>query len=242
MLFEKGTKCKIYSSKIYKWCNGVITDIFNDDEGEWLKVQYQERTLQKVCDIQRFSNGLFALFCVFMCFSYILQTTQKDIIADCCLEGIWDNGIQTIECCNVDNMIHILRNCVFMFVKNKKLQKNKEKICAYFCQNEVDGTKLKSMTATEFAGELIDFLEIKNSEKVQTAAIKTFDLLMRKFENTDSGQTKQFEDQKEGCDADKSIEGVSNNDVASMPKEEKLDERSSSTHTFSPKHFSVTFS
>ena len=179
---------------------------------------------------------------LFSCTSLTFGISQKDIIADCNLEGIWDNDIQSIECCNVDNIIHILRNCVFMFVKNKKLQKNKEKICAYFCQNEVDGTKLKSMTATEFADELIDFLGITNSEKVQSAAIKIFDLLLRKFENTDNGQTKQFQDQKGECDADKTIEGVSNHDVANVPKEEKLDERSSSTHTFSPKHFSVTFS
>eukprot|EP01084_Bolivina_argentea_P254920 428672_1 len=53
-----GSKCKIYSDVTVSWCNGEVIEIFNDSEGEWLKVKYDEITVSRVCDIQRYSKDI----------------------------------------------------------------------------------------------------------------------------------------------------------------------------------------
>eukprot|EP01083_Nonionella_stella_P297776 1010996_1 len=54
--FIIGSKCQIYSDITLSWCYGTIIDIYNDIEGEWLKVKYNEKTSEKICDIQRYSK------------------------------------------------------------------------------------------------------------------------------------------------------------------------------------------
>ena len=58
-LFKPNTKCKILSDdKTGSWCSGEIIDVFNDTEGEWLKVKYFEDNVYKICDIQRYSKQI----------------------------------------------------------------------------------------------------------------------------------------------------------------------------------------
>ena len=56
--FIKGSKCKIYSTLTSLWCHGEVIDIFHDEQGEWLQVQYSEDDTTKICDIQRYSEDI----------------------------------------------------------------------------------------------------------------------------------------------------------------------------------------
>eukprot|EP01084_Bolivina_argentea_P113972 203021_1 len=48
-----GSKCEIYSKAAGKWVDGIITKIYEDDEGEWLTVQYLG---DKAKDVQRYNE------------------------------------------------------------------------------------------------------------------------------------------------------------------------------------------
>ena len=63
--FIKGSKCQILCDNNKTiWCNGEIIDIFNDSEGEWLKIKYYKNennnNINKtiICDIQRYSHHI----------------------------------------------------------------------------------------------------------------------------------------------------------------------------------------
>ena len=47
---------EIYSNSQKEWFEGIINNIFNDDEGEWLKVQYTAYDLKKNKQIQRYNT------------------------------------------------------------------------------------------------------------------------------------------------------------------------------------------
>eukprot|EP01083_Nonionella_stella_P289917 986539_1 len=51
--WKVGSKCEIYSKAATKWVEGIITEIYDDDEGEWLRVQYLG---DKAKDVQRYSE------------------------------------------------------------------------------------------------------------------------------------------------------------------------------------------
>eukprot|EP01084_Bolivina_argentea_P087692 158372_1 len=50
-----GTKCQIYSRSKRKWTSGQIIKIYQDDEGEWLTIQYMKDLVK---DIQRHSKDV----------------------------------------------------------------------------------------------------------------------------------------------------------------------------------------
>eukprot|EP01083_Nonionella_stella_P049756 132526_1 len=157
LLFKKGTKCKIYCRKILKWCDAQILNIFTDHEGEWLHVKYNQNGLHKICDIQRFS---------------------KDLIAHHDLDGVWNEEIESIESCDVDNIIYILRNSILtkpQFQTNK-FTKYTEKIVAYFYRNKINGQRIIQLDDQRFAEQLLCELEIKNGKKLRNAFIKIFNL------------------------------------------------------------------
>eukprot|EP01084_Bolivina_argentea_P290932 499902_1 len=56
--WNKGSKCEIYSNSQKQWFAGIITDILNDDEGEWLKVQYIAYNIKKNKQIQRYNKQI----------------------------------------------------------------------------------------------------------------------------------------------------------------------------------------
>ena len=56
--FVKGSFCSILSPELSIWCDGEVIDIFHDEQGEWLKVKYNENGTDVVCDIQRYSNDI----------------------------------------------------------------------------------------------------------------------------------------------------------------------------------------
>eukprot|EP01084_Bolivina_argentea_P261736 442444_1 len=58
ILLKKGSFCLIYSNVLNIWCKGQIISIFNDIEGEWLKIKYFDTNEHKICDIQRYSKQL----------------------------------------------------------------------------------------------------------------------------------------------------------------------------------------
>eukprot|EP01084_Bolivina_argentea_P190589 327473_1 len=55
---QKGSLCLIYSHHTLLWCKGQIISVFNDNEGEWLRVKYFNTKENKMCDIQRYSKDL----------------------------------------------------------------------------------------------------------------------------------------------------------------------------------------
>lgn len=58
VLLKKKSFCLIYSNITKLWCKGQIISIFNDKEGEWLKIKYWDTNEHKICDIQRYSKDL----------------------------------------------------------------------------------------------------------------------------------------------------------------------------------------
>eukprot|EP01083_Nonionella_stella_P055365 146059_1 len=56
--FVIGSKCQIYSSSQKQWFDAVITNILNDDEGEWLKVQYTAYDIRKNKQVQRYNSHI----------------------------------------------------------------------------------------------------------------------------------------------------------------------------------------
>eukprot|EP01084_Bolivina_argentea_P197595 338587_1 len=56
--FKVGSICQIYSHLIADWCKGEVIEIYFDNEGEWLKVQYTQHDEINVCDIQRYCKDL----------------------------------------------------------------------------------------------------------------------------------------------------------------------------------------
>jgi len=55
---KAGSKCLILSTELDVWVCGRVLSVFEDEEGEWLKVKYIEDNIWKVCDIQRYSKQL----------------------------------------------------------------------------------------------------------------------------------------------------------------------------------------
>ena len=53
--WKRGSQVEIYSKLRRKWCRGLITKIFKDSEGEWLKIGY-EKTATK--EVARFSHEI----------------------------------------------------------------------------------------------------------------------------------------------------------------------------------------
>ena len=53
--WKTGTACQIYSTSKNKWFCGEITQIFTDEEGEWLEVIY-DKSMSK--QVQRYSTGI----------------------------------------------------------------------------------------------------------------------------------------------------------------------------------------
>ena len=45
--WKQGQKCEIYSRLQRRWIEGEVIDIFEDEEGEWVKVKY-ERTIKEI--------------------------------------------------------------------------------------------------------------------------------------------------------------------------------------------------
>eukprot|EP01083_Nonionella_stella_P109896 321035_1 len=61
LALQKGSLCSVYSDKTYNWYKGEIINVFNDAEGEWLKVKYKEEDSVQTAELQRFSSDLKAV-------------------------------------------------------------------------------------------------------------------------------------------------------------------------------------
>ena len=50
--WEKGQKCEIYCqiNKQLQWVKGEVVDVFNDDDGEWVKVKYGKKRIEVLSD------------------------------------------------------------------------------------------------------------------------------------------------------------------------------------------------
>ena len=58
VFIKKGSKCKIYSNANKEWLNGTVIEIFDDSEGEWLRVKYAVNNTFRTVEIQRFSEEI----------------------------------------------------------------------------------------------------------------------------------------------------------------------------------------
>eukprot|EP01084_Bolivina_argentea_P263451 445919_1 len=56
--WKVGSKCHIHSNGKKKWFDGVIMDIFHDEQGEWLKVGYNTDNTAKHKEIQRYNKDI----------------------------------------------------------------------------------------------------------------------------------------------------------------------------------------
>eukprot|EP01084_Bolivina_argentea_P085905 155292_1 len=87
-LFNIGSICQIYSRN--KWCNGEVISIYNDNEGEWLKIKYSEKGCVKICDIQRYNNEIKLITNINK-----LSDINKDSAAS--LKNIWKTHSKAME-------------------------------------------------------------------------------------------------------------------------------------------------
>ena len=105
-LWKVGSKCEVYSITTETWIKGTIGEIFDDSDGEWIKVKFIAKKLRRARIVKR--NNLSAirpLSKAMPIYEYMYNATQQPMETQCYHKGDGNNqGIKIqVTNCNKSN-------------------------------------------------------------------------------------------------------------------------------------------
>eukprot|EP01083_Nonionella_stella_P033063 90516_1 len=77
-IWKVGSLCEVYSNSSQKWCKGIISKIFTDEEGEWIEVKYEVKSAWRCREIPRDdTEAVRPLAKAVMVYKYIFNAIRK---------------------------------------------------------------------------------------------------------------------------------------------------------------------